>query len=154
MSVQDIYNFKRINEQTITGGQPTVEQLRAAAADGFQMVINLATFNPAHSLPDEAGLVGELGMQYVHIPVEWGHPQKADFVAFEAAMATAVAHKTLIHCAANYRVTAFYALYAMKHLGWTAAQADALMAHVWKPGEYPIWDQFVQEIRAEMGSVD
>ncbi|MBE7528919.1 MAG: hypothetical protein HND44_20285 [Chloroflexi bacterium] len=154
MSVQDICNFKWINEQTITGGQPTAEQLRAAAADGFQMVINLATCNPGHSLPDEAGLVGELGMQYIHIPVEWGNPQKTDFVAFEAAMATAVAHKTLIHCAANYRVTAFYALYAMKHLGWTAAQADALMAHVWKPGEYPIWDQFVQEIRAEMGSVD
>ena len=32
--------------------------------------------------------------------------------------------RTLIHCAANFRVTAFYSLYAMKHLDWTAAQAS------------------------------
>ncbi|MCL4263900.1 MAG: protein tyrosine phosphatase family protein [Anaerolineae bacterium] len=151
MSTQKIYNFKQINDHIITAGQPTEAQLRAVAAEGYETVINLATFSPGYSLPDEAGLVGELGMQYIHIPVEWGSPQKGDFAAFEAAMATAVHHKTLIHCAANYRVTAFYSLYAMKHLGWTAVEADVLLAHVWKPGEYPVWDQFVQELRAEMG---
>lgn len=150
MSTQEIYNFKQINDHIITGGQPMEAQLRAAAAEGFETVINLATLDPRYALPDEAGLVRELGMEYIHIPVEWGNPQKSDFAAFEAAMRTAVTHKTLIHCAANYRVTAFYSLYAMKHLGWTAAQADALMAHVWKPGEYPIWDQFVAEVRAEI----
>lgn len=150
MSTQDIYNFKWINEQIITGGQPSEEQLRAAAAEGFQAVINLATLNPRYSLPDEDGLVHVLGMQYIHIPVAWEAPQKSDFVAFEQAMVGAGNQKILIHCAANYRVTAFYSLYAMKHLGWSAAQADDLMSHVWQAGEYPVWDQFVQEIRAEM----
>ncbi|HRQ39930.1 MAG TPA: protein tyrosine phosphatase family protein [Chloroflexota bacterium] len=150
MSTQEIYNFKQINDHTITGGQPTEAQLRAAADEGFATVINLATVDPRYSLPDEAGLVRELGMQYVHIPVEWGNPQKEDFAAFATAMDTAVYHKTLIHCAANYRVTAFYSLYAMKRLGWSAEQADDLMAHVWKPGEYRVWDEFVQNVRAEI----
>ena len=41
------------------------------------------------------------------------------------------ASKTLIHCAANFRVTAFYSLYAMKHLGWSEAQAAEFRASVW-----------------------
>ena len=150
MGTQDIYNFKWINEQIITGGQPSEEQLRAAAAEGFQTVINLATLNPRYSLPDEGGLVQTLGMQYIHIPVVWEAPQKSDFTAFEQVMVGGGDQKILIHCAANYRVTAFYSLYAMKHLGWSAAQADDLMSHVWKAGEHPVWDQFVQEIRTEM----
>jgi uncharacterized protein (TIGR01244 family) len=154
MSTQDIYNFKQITDHIITAGQPTEEQLRAAAAEGFETVINLATFSKGYSLPDEAALVQELGMRYIAIPVEWGDPQKSDFAAFEEAMHTAVHHKTLIHCAANYRVTAFYSLYAMKHQGWTADQADELMSHVWIEGEYPIWDQFVEEMREEASWVD
>ncbi len=150
MSIQDIYHFKRINERIVTGGQPTVEQLRAVAAEGFETVINLATMNPDYSLPDEGGVVEALGMRYVHIPVVWNEPQMSDFTAFEQVMETAVQQKTLIHCAANYRVTAFFSLYAMKHLGWSAAEADELMSFVWQPGEYAVWDEFVRAIRTEV----
>lgn len=150
MGTQEIYNFKQVNEQILTSGQPTEAQLTAAASEGVQTVINLTTFSPSYSLPDEAGLVASLGMAYVHIPIPWDSPQKTHFEQFEQAMKTAKNSKTLIHCAANYRVTAFFSLYAMKHLGWSAKQADELMAHVWVPGQYPIWDEFVQERRAEL----
>ena len=149
MSTKDIYNFKTINEKIATGGQPSEEQLHSAANEGFSTVINLATVDPRYSLKDEAGLVRSLGMNYFHIPVAWENPQKSDFEAFEQALKTAENDKTLIHCAANYRVTAFFSLYAMKHLGWSEEQANELMAHVWKQGQYPVWDQFVQEMRGE-----
>ncbi len=151
MGTQEIYNFKRINERIMTGGQPTEAQLAAAASEGVQTVINLATFNPDHSLPDEEGVVKSLGMNYIPIPIPWNRPGKNHFEQFEQAMKTAESHKLLIHCAANYRVTAFFSLYAMKNLGWSSQQADELMSHVWKPGEYPIWDEFVLAWRAEMG---
>ena len=32
----------------------------------------------------------------------------------------------------NMRVTAFYSSYAMKHLGWSRDQADALVARIWE----------------------
>ena len=57
MSLDEIYNAIRVNDQLLTGGQPTEDQLRAASADGFTRVINLATSEPGHSLPDEAELV-------------------------------------------------------------------------------------------------
>jgi hypothetical protein len=58
--------------------------------------------------------------------------------------------KQLIHCAANFRVTAFYALYAMKHLGWTEAQAEEFRASIWKGSDYPIWEKFIDAMKAKI----
>ena len=71
------------------------------------------------------------------------------FAAFEQAMGATAGHKTLIHCAANFRVTAFYALYAHKHLGWTAGQAEAFRARIWAGSDYPVWEAFVARKLAE-----
>ncbi len=117
MSTQDIYNYRQVNDHLITGGQPTEEQLRSAAAEGFRVVINLATESPRNSVKDEPSLVESLGMAYHAIPVEWENPQASDFAAFEAVLKGLNDEKVLIHCAANFRVTAFYSLYAQKHLG-------------------------------------
>src|SRR5512138_1205069 len=123
MSTDEIYNYRRVNDQISTSGQPSEAQLRAAATEGFHTIINLATINPRYSLADEAGLVRSLGMTYHHVPVDRQNPQESDFAAFEAVMQEPPASKILIHCAANFRVTAFYSLYALKHRGWTEAQA-------------------------------
>jgi protein tyrosine phosphatase (PTP) superfamily phosphohydrolase (DUF442 family) len=148
MSTQDIYNYLKVNDQLITGGQPDEEQLRSAAAEGFTTVINLATYNPGHSLENEAGLVQSLGMAYHHIPVDWSAPQESDFQAFERVMQQPTNGKTFVHCAANFRVTAFYSLYAMKHLGWSEAQADAFRAAIWSESDYPVWETFIEKMKS------
>ncbi len=150
MSTEEIYNYRFVNDQISTGGQPSEEQLRSAAADGFKTIINLATINPRYSLADEAGLVRSLGMTYHHIPVEWENPQESDFAAFEAVMQAQPAGKILIHCAANFRVTAFYSLYAMKHLGWAEAQADQFRASIWAGSDYPIWEKFIGDMKSKV----
>lgn len=149
MSTQDIYNYRRVDDRIITGGQPTAAQLQAAAEEGFTGVVNLATLGPG-SLEDEAGLVRSLGMAYHHIPVDWEHPTEADFDAFARVMAQLGSGKTLIHCAANFRVTAFYALYALKHLGWSEERAEAFRASVWQGSNYPVWEQFIQWMRGRL----
>jgi protein tyrosine phosphatase (PTP) superfamily phosphohydrolase (DUF442 family) len=150
MSTESIYNYRKVDDQTITGGQPTAEQLRAAAAEGFHTVINLATYDPRRSLEDEAGLVRSLGMAYHHIPVDWEHPKPGDFAAFERVMSQLPAGKVLIHCAANFRVTAFYSLYAQKHLGWSSAQAEAFRASIWHGSDYPVWRLFISQIQSSI----
>ena len=50
-------------------------------------------------------------MTYHHIPVVWDDPHESDFDAFERVMQALPEGKTLIHCAANFRATAFYSLY-------------------------------------------
>ena len=89
MGTSTIYNYRKVDEHHATGGQPTEEQLKAAAAEGFETVINLATIDPRYSLKDEGASVAALGMQYHHIPVPWDQPSEADFAAFERAMQSA-----------------------------------------------------------------
>jgi uncharacterized protein (TIGR01244 family) len=148
LSVDEIYNAIQVHEGLLTGGQPTEDQLRAVAADGFARVINLAPVEPGRSLPDEAGLVQSLKMSYIHIPVAWTEPKPSDFEAFEQAMGQVTESKTLVHCMANFRVTAFYSLYAQKHLGWSEQQADAFRAKIWQGSNYPIWEDFIANTRA------
>jgi hypothetical protein len=63
----------------------------------------------------------------------------------------AMGHRpVVIHCAANFRVTAFYGLWAMQALGWTEAQADALRARVWRGHHYPVWEDFIRQMKAQI----
>ena len=150
MSTQEITNYRKVNELLSLSGQPTVEQLKSAARDGFRVIFNLATINPRYSLPNEAGVVRSLGMIYYHIPVEWGNPTEDDFHSFENVFRQLSKEKMLIHCAANFRATAFYTLYALKHLGWSDAQADEFMAPVWQGSNYPVWETFINQMKSSM----
>jgi protein tyrosine phosphatase (PTP) superfamily phosphohydrolase (DUF442 family) len=146
MSTQDIYNYHKVDDQVITAGQPTEAQLKSAAEEGFNTVVNLATERPDNPV-DEASLVRLLGMTYFSIPVEWEDPKYSDFEAFENLLNQLGDRRTLIHCAANFRVTAFYSLYAMKHLGWSESQADAFRLQVWQGSNYPVWEKFIQDLK-------
>lgn len=146
MSTQEIFNYRKVNDLLITGGQPTEEQLISAAREGFRAVVNLATYDPDRSLPDEASLVRSLSMDYYAIPVEWENPTMNDFEAFEKLVEQLGPVKTLIHCAANFRVTAFYSIYAQRHLGWSPNQAEAFRMSVWQDSHYPIWERFIQNL--------
>lgn len=149
MSTEDIQNYYKVDERIITGGQPTEGQIRSVAEDGYQVVVNLATVDPRYSLEDESVLAQSVGLAYHHIPVEWAAPTAAEFDAFVAVMQQNQDKRVLVHCAANYRASAFYGLYAMQNLGWSEAQADALRAKLWQR-QYPVWDAFIQQIKARI----
>jgi protein tyrosine phosphatase (PTP) superfamily phosphohydrolase (DUF442 family) len=148
MSVLEIYNAIQVNERLLTSGQPTEDQLRKASGDAFARVINLAPLEPGRSLPDEAGLVRSLQMSYVHIPVIWTEPKLSDFEAFERVMQQQPEPKTLLHCVANFRATAFYSLYAQKHLGWSDLQAEVFRARIWQGSHNPVWEDFIARVKA------
>ncbi len=137
MAIEEIFNYIRIDDHTVTAGQPTEDQLADLAKDGCDLIINLATIDPRYSLDNEEQSCRLLGMNYLHIPVEWTAPKIEDYQAFKAAMADATGQKILIHCAANYRVTVFYSVYAKQSLGWSKEQAEELIAQIWESN--PDW---------------
>jgi protein tyrosine phosphatase (PTP) superfamily phosphohydrolase (DUF442 family) len=149
MPLDEIYNAIIVDDKTVTAGQPTEDQLKLAAAEGFTTVINLAPTD-SRSLNDEPGLVRDLGMTYVYIPVKWDNPTDSDFEAFAQAMNEHPEGKTLIHCVANFRVTAFYSLYAQKQLGWSPEQAEAFRAKIWNGSDNPIWEDFIARTTAQI----
>jgi uncharacterized protein (TIGR01244 family) len=152
MSVGDIYNFVEIDPSTGTAGQPTEVQFGELREAGYEAVINLAPDGLDTSLPDEAELVRALGMEYHHIPVQWTEPGHAQLDQFAGLMDRLSGRRVLIHCQGNYRVTAFYALYAGDRLGWTTDRADALIDRIWSshPGFEmdETWRSFIAEARS------
>ncbi len=154
MAVEDIFNFVSINEQISTGGQPTQEQFEAAREEGYTAVINLAPVDAENNaLEDEEGLLTSLGLDYVHIPMIWDDPKPEQFNAFCSAMEKVGNQKVLVHCAANYRVSAVISSYAIKHLGWSVKQADSLVNKIWTSvPEYPMndtWQTYIDTIRGD-----
>jgi protein tyrosine phosphatase (PTP) superfamily phosphohydrolase (DUF442 family) len=142
--IGDIHNFRQAAPGLATSGQPNEDQLAAIAAAGYDVLINLALHDdPRYSLRDEASSVRALGMEYVHIPVQFAAPASSDLVLFCDAMDRARGHRVWAHCAANMRVTAFLGLYWRLREGWPEEKAFALMHAVWQPNA--TWASFIAE---------
>jgi len=143
-------NFRKVSETLYTSGQPSESQLASARAAGVEVVVNLALHDdPRYSLEDERGCVESLGMTYVHIPVQFGAPTEADLLAFFSAMDAHRGQPLLVHCGANYRVSAFLGLYNALKLGQSSDEAFVLMDSVWRPDA--VWTQFIQDMLSRHG---
>ena len=142
MAISDIHNYRQAAPDLATSGQPREDQLAAIAAAGYNVVINLALHDdPRYSLIDEASSVRALGMEYVHIPVQFGAPTTHDLTQFFEVMDRSKGRRVWVHCAANMRVTAFLGLYWQLREGWPQERAFALMRNVWQPND--VWSSFI-----------
>lgn len=145
-----IHNYRAVDDRLGTSGQPTQAQLADVARAGFTTVINLALHDdPRYSLTDEAGAVRSLGLDYVHIPVQFAAPKQSELLSFFEAMEARTEEKVWVHCAANYRVTVFLGLYRMIRQGWPRERAFELMDGMWKPND--VWTAFIEEAMREGG---
>jgi protein tyrosine phosphatase (PTP) superfamily phosphohydrolase (DUF442 family) len=141
-SLADIHKFREFDDSICTSGQPTVAQLKAIADAGFTTVVNLALHDdPRYSLPDETTAVQSLGMTYVHIPVRFEAPTKANLLDFFSAMQRHEGEMIWVHCAANIRVSAFLGLHRVMRRGWERERAFAVMNGLWEPNE--VWSSFI-----------
>jgi protein tyrosine phosphatase (PTP) superfamily phosphohydrolase (DUF442 family) len=143
-SIADIANFLQISDRLATAGQPRIEQYQAIAVAGYQVVINLALTNSSNALLAEAAIASNLGLEYIHIPVEWTAPTLADFQTFERVMDAHGHQKIFVHCAANKRVSVFIYLYRLR-LGEDEIIANQDLAKIWTPD--PIWQTFIDRVR-------
>jgi len=130
------------------GGQPTADALRGLAAQGVTTVINLRTqqeMDNRRQVPfDEAALLQELGVEYVHVPLGGPDtpytPEAVDKVA--AAIASAKG-KVLLHCTIAWRASHMWAAYLHRHKGAPLEEAvragEAINMRGWNsPDPQPI----------------
>jgi protein tyrosine phosphatase (PTP) superfamily phosphohydrolase (DUF442 family) len=143
--MREIYNYLQWNENLSSSGMPTAEQMKEVADAGVDVVINLALKTSRDALPDEDRVVDSLGMEYIHIPVEWDHPTQKNLQDFFNAMDEHKNQKVHVHCQANYRATAFITLYRILREGWKQEDAIPVMEKIWNPEDFPIWGKFIDE---------
>jgi len=109
-------------------GQPTADALKEFKANGVTTVINLRTqteMDNRKQVPfDEAALLKELGVNYVHIPL--GGPDTpytpASVEQFAKAFEAADGD-VLLHCTVAWRASHMWAAYLVKHKGYSIEEA-------------------------------
>ena len=118
---------------------------------GVKRIIYLAYSDQDKSLLNEDRLVKNLGMQYIHIPVEWSNPETDDFLLFAAIMQQNPSMPTLLHCQVNFRASVFSFLYRVIYLEVDIKEAKSDMDIIWRPNE--TWTKFIFQI-LEMNNIN
>ena len=128
----------------MTSGQPSISDFSRLAKAGVRTVINLALPTSSNALPDERTVVTGLGMEYLDIPVPFESPGETQYLACEVALRARSAQPVLLHCALNYRVSSFVAIYRVRRLGWTPEAAWAGVRAVWEPDA--VWERVIRRL--------
>ena len=128
-----ILNYIKINELISTSGQPKLEDFKHIANEGFEVIINLAMHSSSNALENEDKIVADLNMTYIHIPVNFENPKLSDLKLFLTILQSLEANKVWIHCAKNYRVSAFMYVYHKYILHTPFEQIDLSIFEDWQP---------------------
>lgn len=128
-----ILNYVKINELISTSGQPKIEELELIANEGFEVIINLAMPTTSNALENEDKIVSSLNMSYIHIPVDFENPKISDLKLFLNILQALGANKVWIHCAKNYRVSAFMYVYHKYILHTPFEEINLSIFDMWQP---------------------
>ena len=100
-------------DSTLTGGQPTFDQLKKASETGFKAVINLRTDGELPDPEQESTWVEGLGMKYFHIPVTGAEGLTLENTKlFAEVLSKTENYPLIVHCKSGNRVGALFALKA------------------------------------------
>lgn len=147
--LHEIINYRAYSDSLSSSGQPTAQQLEVLQKAGFDRVVFLAFTDHDESLANEDRMVSRLGMDYLHIPVDWEAPAKSAFYAFASVMKQEPDKKTLVHCQVNFRASSFSFLYRVLFENTDMAQAKDDLDSVWVPNE--TWRHFIFDVLEENG---
>lgn len=137
-----ILNYVKINELISTSGQPKIEELELIANEGFEVVINLAVNTTSNALDNEDKIVSSLNMSYIHIPVDFENPKISDLKLFLNILQALGANKVWIHCAKNYRVSAFMYVYHKYILHTPFEEINLSIFDIWQPSL--VWQELMK----------
>jgi uncharacterized protein (TIGR01244 family) len=110
--------FASVGDDLFIAGQPTEAALRELSAKGVTTVVNLRMPEEMAKVGfDEAALINELGLTYVHIPMR-GTPENpygpAELDRFATTLAAARG-KVLLHCTVAWRASHLWAAYLIQY---------------------------------------
>lgn len=144
--LESILNFFLITETVGTAGQPTKAQFSAVKNADFSAVVNLNVSNSENALPEEGDIISSLGMKYIHIPVPWDAPSVSHLKQFFAVIDAmeAAGDKVFVHCAANYRVSAFMYKYLTLRKNFSPADATSPVLKKWLPEMDDNWKSIIE----------
>ncbi len=120
----EMKNAVKAADHLMVAGQPSREELQAAADAGYTTVVNFRGLDEQGAW-DETEFVESLGMRFIHFPITGKDdfsPERVD--AFNALLDELGDEPTVLHCASGNRIGNLFALKA----AWIdGADADAAL---------------------------
>lgn len=109
--------YASVGDDLFIAGQPTEKALRDLKAKGVTTVVNLRMPEEMAQIGfDEAALLEELGIKYVHIPMRGSaeNPYGPKALDTFAATLAAAQGKVLLHCTVAWRASHLWAAYLIR----------------------------------------
>ena len=113
------------------------------AQQGYEIVLSMCQPIDSVTLEDEDELVSAAGMRYIHLPVTYASPQLDDYELLRDILRSVQERKVWLHCAKNYRVSAFMYIYHVIEMTKVPDEARAILYRVWEPNE--TWKALIDE---------
>jgi uncharacterized protein (TIGR01244 family) len=96
---------KKISDEFSAGGQPTSEDLKQLADQGFKSVVNLRSLDEAGVLVDEQQQAEAAGLQYVNVPIQ-STESNAELTAKVLSEVEQLPTPVYFHCGVGGRASA------------------------------------------------
>lgn len=148
-SINKIKNYYRIDDKIASAGQPAADEFNLIRQAGFDLIINLALPDSPHAIENEAEIVNQENMDYLHIPVDFKAPSLTDLHRFFNVMEQHEQKNIFVHCALNWRVSAFLFLYRTIKCDYPVSDALSDLHNVWTPDD--TWQAFIDSALAQYG---
>jgi protein tyrosine phosphatase (PTP) superfamily phosphohydrolase (DUF442 family) len=148
MEIEKITNYINVSNIIASSGQPKELEIKYIAQSGFDVVINLAMPNSDNAIPEEGYIVTARKMKYIHIPVPFERPTLDHIKDFISIMNAFKGKKVWIHCALNYRVSAFLFLYMKLIENKPLEEAKKVILKSWEPND--VWSRFMEISKDEI----
>lgn len=136
-----------INDQVTIGPQPNEDEIRQLAEQGFHSVVNLRVQDeddrqiPPH---EEASLVRDRDMEYVHIPISMKQILHDQVATFRQAI-TNLKHPIYVHCGSGKRAGALVLMDEAIRQGWSGSETLEKAESLGMKLDKPELNQFVKE---------
>ncbi|HVE46658.1 MAG TPA: sulfur transferase domain-containing protein [Acidimicrobiales bacterium] len=113
--MDDVPNFRMVDDRLWAGGQPEAEAYRVLAERGVRLVVDLRTGAADDPRKDDPKLLESLGVAYVWLPIADGHVPSTNQVARFARLVEGAPGPVYVHCGGGVgRTSALTAAFARR----------------------------------------
>jgi protein tyrosine phosphatase (PTP) superfamily phosphohydrolase (DUF442 family) len=131
----NIQNYFQYTDSLSSGAQPTQEQIAALKNNGFDVIVNISPVSTRNAIKDEAQLVEQLQMDYIHFPVDCSNLRPLHYNTFKGIMNGLEAKKVFVHCGGNIKSSNLLHMYHVLEKGIDEKESLQTLRKIQNPEE-------------------
>jgi uncharacterized protein (TIGR01244 family) len=124
-SVTGVTNFAKVESTIACAGATTPAGVGEVKKLGYKTIINLRQASePGADVDAEAAAAKDIGVKYVHLPLNGSQPDPAVVDQFLVAVGDPANQPVFVHCASGNRAAALWMIKRLVVDGWDADKAS------------------------------